>query len=70
MTDRDTNQQPIPNRSHAPGPEGKDGFGPSEAKKSPEGGKTKYDVPSVAAEDFSIDEMRDKPIRGNEAPKE
>ncbi len=70
MNDRDAPQQPIPERPHAPGPEGKDGYGESAAEKKPEGGKTKYDQPAVGAEDFAIDEDRDKAIRGNEAPKE
>ena len=70
MTDRDAPQQPIPERDHAAGDPKENSFGESEAPKSPEGGKTKYDKPSEGADDFSIDEDRDKPIRGNEAPKD
>lgn len=73
MKKRDDLQQPIPDRDHAPGKEGKegkDGYGESEAAKRPEGGKTKYDKPADGADDFVIDEQRDKPIRGNEPTKE
>lgn len=68
--DRDAPVQPIPERPHAPGDPKSDGFGPSEAEPRPEGGKTKYDVPAQAEDDFAIDEERDKQIRGNEAPKD
>ena len=70
MPDRESSQQPIPERDHASAPEGKETFGESHADKKPEGGKTKFDVPSEGSEDFAIDELRDKPIRGNEAPKD
>ena len=70
MNERDAPQQPIPDRDHAGGPEGKHTYGPSEAKPKPGAGKTKYDKPAEGADDFAIDELRDKPIRGNEAPKE
>lgn len=70
MNDRDASQQPIPDRHHAKDREGKETFGPSNARPRPDGGKTKYDKPSEAADDFAIDELRDKPIRGNESPKE
>ncbi|WP_299650123.1 hypothetical protein [uncultured Jannaschia sp.] len=70
MTDRDAPQQPIPERNHAPGDPKENAYGESEAQPSAEGGKTKYDKPSEGSEDFSIDEDRDKRIRGNEAPKD
>ncbi len=70
MPNRDQGQQPIPERDHVPGDPKKNPFGESEAAPRPGGGKTKYDKPSVAADDFEIDESRDKPIRGNESPKD
>lgn len=63
-------QQPLPDRDHAPGDPKENAYGGSEAKPKAGGGKTKYDQPSEAADDFEIDESRDKPIRGNESPKE
>ena len=69
-SDRDAPQQPIPDRSHPSGDPKGDNYGESKAEKKPEGGKTKYDKPAEGAEDFAIDEQRDKRIRGNESPKD
>ncbi|MCK0166507.1 hypothetical protein MWU52_02975 [Jannaschia sp. S6380] len=68
MAERDAPQQPIPERPHAPGAPKKNPYGESEAVEKPEGGRTKYDKPAEGADDFAIDEERDKRIRGNEAP--
>ncbi|TFL16238.1 hypothetical protein [Jannaschia formosa] len=65
-----TGQQPMPPSDEAPGPEKSKPFGVSEAKKKPGDGKTKYDKPSEASDDFAIDEKREKRVRGNEAPKD
>lgn len=70
MSERDAPQQPIPERPHSPGDPKKNPYGQSEAEKKPGGGKTKYDKPADGADDFAIDEERDKRIRGNEAPKD
>ena len=64
------NQQPIPERPHAPGPAKSDSYGPVKVEKKPLEEKGKYDKPSDPADDFVIDEERDKPIRGNESPKD
>lgn len=70
MTDRDDDapgQQPLPRNPDAPGPAKANPYGESAAERKPEGGKTKYDVPAEGADDFAIDELRDKRIRGNES---
>ncbi|WP_179379910.1 hypothetical protein [Jannaschia marina] len=69
-SDRDAPVQPIPDRPHAPGDPKDNAFGESRAKRQPDGGQTRYDKPARAADDFAIDEARDKRIRGNEAPKD
>lgn len=62
-------QQPMPEHSHRPGDPKENSYGESEA--APKGGgKTKYDKPAKGADDFATDELREKRIRGNEAPKE
>lgn len=68
MSDR--NQQPIDEHAHKPGPEKGNPYGESEADRKETGGKTKYDKPAKAADDFATDEQREKAIRGNEAPKD
>ncbi|MGB3408193.1 MAG: hypothetical protein WBA67_11940 [Jannaschia sp.] len=65
-----TGQQPMPEGAHKPGTAKENPFGESAADTAPEGEKTKYDKPSVASDDFAIDEQREKRIRGNEAPKD
>jgi hypothetical protein len=77
VRDNDDGQQPMPESPHRPGPSKGLGYGPSEAPgkeaaDKPDGmtGKTKYDKPAKAEDDFNLDEMREKRIRGNEAPKE
>ena len=65
-----TGQQPMQDGPHKPGPRKGSPYGPSEAPQTKTGGKTKYDRPSVAADDFAIDEQREKRIRGNEAPQD
>lgn len=65
-----TGQQPMPPSPKAPGEEKRKPFGASEAEERPGGGETKYDRPAEAADDFAIDEQREKRIRGNEAPKD
>lgn len=73
MTDErngEAGQQPLPDRDHAPGDAKRNPYGESEAKPRPDGGKTDLDRPAKGVDDFAIDEERDKPIRGNEAPKE
>jgi hypothetical protein len=61
-----TGQQPMPPSHAAPGKEKRKPFGESKARdKGP--GKTKFDVPSQAEDDFAIDEQREKRIRGNES---
>ena len=62
-----TGQQPMPASPHAPGKPKEKPYGESAAKKTSDGGKTGYDVPAKAADDFAIDELREKRIRGNEA---
>ncbi|WP_371153564.1 hypothetical protein [Jannaschia sp. 2305UL9-9] len=63
-------QQPMPASPDPDEPEKKNHFGESKAQEKPRDGKTKYDVPAAAEDDFAIDEQRAKPIRGNEAPKD
>ncbi|MGB3553406.1 MAG: hypothetical protein WBA25_02075 [Jannaschia sp.] len=64
----DDGQQPMPEGDDAPGKPKERVYGESRAEKRPEGGKTKYDEPAVGADDFATDELREKRIRGNEAP--
>ena len=66
----DAGQQPLPEDDHAPGDPKRNPYGESAATPRPEGGKTDLDRPAEGADDFAIDEERDKPIRGNEAPKD
>ncbi|MEM7489952.1 MAG: hypothetical protein AAF390_12605 [Pseudomonadota bacterium] len=73
MTDRNDRapgQQPLPRHPDAPGPDKANPYGESAATPRTGGGETKYDQPAEGADDFAIDELRDKPIRGNEAPKD
>ncbi|CTQ34023.1 hypothetical protein [Jannaschia rubra] len=63
-------QQPIPEKPHAPGKAKENPYGESKAEKKPAQEKGKYDKPAKAADDFVIDEEREKQIRGNEAPKD
>ncbi|CTQ50806.1 hypothetical protein [Jannaschia donghaensis] len=69
-SDRDAPVQPIPERPHPSGDPKSDNYAPVDVEPKPEGGKTKYDKPTDGADDFAIDEQRDKRIRGNEAPKD
>lgn len=69
VKDNPTGQQPMPPSPKAPGPEKAKPFGESEAPEKGEG-ETRYDVPAKGADDFAIDEQREKRIRGNEAPKD
>lgn len=70
MSERDQGQQPIPERPHSPGDPKKNPYGESEARERADDGKTKYDKPAEGADDFAIDEERDKRIRGNESEKD
>jgi hypothetical protein len=65
-----TGQQPMPRSPKAPGKEKAKPFGPLGVEEKPEGGRTKFDVPSREEDDFAIDEQREKRIRGNEGPKD
>ena len=64
-----TGQQPMRPSPEPPGPEKAKPHGTSEAPDKG-AGKTKYDKPAKAADDFANDEQRKKEIRGNEAPKD
>ncbi|WGH78781.1 hypothetical protein [Jannaschia ovalis] len=70
VKDNPDGQQPMPESPHRPGGDKGNPYGESEAARRPEGGKTKYDKPAKGADDFATDELREKRIRGNEAPKE
>ncbi|WP_298432828.1 hypothetical protein [uncultured Jannaschia sp.] len=73
MTDRSDKapgQQPLPKGDDAPGHDRANPFGESAAEPQSDGGRTKYDKPATGADDFAIDELRQKRIRGNESSRD